>query len=156
RCWAGRREGGMIRVSGNEIARRTFYVLGSAALVVAALYLGQRILIPLALAILLSFVLAPLVSRLERRGVGRTGAVRLVVGGAFLLLGLGAWGIAARATAMINDLPQHKKDVRQKIADLQGAGKHGVLATVQDFLDEVERASQPPVEADGPVVRVQP
>src|SRR5262249_25549377 len=57
---------------------------------------------------------------------------------------------------MIEDLPQHKKDVRQKIADLQGTGKRGLLATVQDFLDEVERASQPPADADGPVVRVQP
>src|SRR3954452_11210073 len=147
----------MVRLSANEIARRTFYVLGSAALVVAALYLGQKILIPLALAILLSFVLAPLVSRLERRGVRRTAAVLLVVGAAFLLLGLVGWGIASQATAMINDLPQHKKDVRQKIADLQGAGKHGLLATVQDFLDEVERASQPAAaDADGPVVRVQP
>jgi predicted PurR-regulated permease PerM len=146
----------MVRVSANEIARRTFYVLGSAALVVAALYLGQRILIPLALAVLLSFVLAPLVSRLERRGMSRTVAVLLVVGAAFGLLGLVGWGIASQATAMINDLPQHKKDVQQKIADLQGAGKRGLLATVQDFLDEVERASQPPAEADGLVVRVQP
>jgi predicted PurR-regulated permease PerM/CheY-like chemotaxis protein len=146
----------MVRLSANEIARRTFYVLGSAALVVAALYLGQRILIPLALAVLLSFVLAPLVSRLERRGVRRTPAVLLVVGAAFLLLGLVGWGIASQATAMINDLPQHKKDVQQKIADLQGAGKHGLLATVQDFLDEVERVSRSAPDDDGPVVRVQP
>src|SRR5262245_5586984 len=99
-------------VTANEIARRTFYVMGSAALVVAALYLGQRIIIPLALALLLSFVLSPLVSRLERRGMGRTLAVLLVVGAAFLLLGLVGWGIGSQATALINDLPTHKKEVR--------------------------------------------
>jgi hypothetical protein len=42
------------------IARRTFHLLGSASLVVGALYWGQKILIPFALAILLAFVLAPL------------------------------------------------------------------------------------------------
>jgi predicted PurR-regulated permease PerM len=146
----------MARATASEIARRAFYLLGSAALAVAALYWGQRILIPLALAVLLSLVLSPLVSRLERRGVRRTVAVLLVVGAAFAALGLAGWAIASQATAMIDDLPRHKEDVRQKIADLQGAGKRGLLAKVQDFLDEVERASSPGADADGPVVRVQP
>jgi len=50
-------------------ARRAFYLLGSAGLLVAGLYWGQRVLIPLALAVLLTFVLAPPVSLLERRGL---------------------------------------------------------------------------------------
>src|SRR5262245_27208588 len=138
------------------LAPRTFYLLASAGLLVAALYWGQKILIPLALAILLAFVLAPLVSWLERRRLRRVPAVLLVVSLAFLLLGLAGWSIASGFTALVNDLPQHKKDVREKIAQLQGTGKRGVLATVQDFLDEVEKASQPRSSPSTPVVRVRP
>ena len=58
---------------------------------VGALYLGSDILIPLALAILLSFMLAPVVIRLRRLGLGRIPAVLAVVLLLFVaLLGLGA------------------------------------------------------------------
>jgi predicted PurR-regulated permease PerM len=134
---------------------RAFYLLGSVGLLVAALYLGQKLLIPLALAILLAFVLAPLVGRLERRGLRRLPAVLLVVGLAFVLLALAGWSIASGLTALINDLPRHKKAVREKIVQLQGTTRQGVLATVQDFLDEVEKASQPKGPS-APVVRVRP
>jgi predicted PurR-regulated permease PerM len=137
-------------------ARRSFYLLGSAALVVVALSWGQKILIPLALAVLLTFVLAPVVSRLERRGLRRVPGVLLVVLLACLLLGAAAWLIAAQLTSLVNDLPRHKEDVREKIAELHGAGKQGLLARVQDFIEEVEKASRPAEADGGPVVRVQP
>ena len=47
--------------------RRTFFLLGTAALLIAGLYWGQRILLPFALAVLLTFVLAPIVQRLGQR-----------------------------------------------------------------------------------------
>jgi predicted PurR-regulated permease PerM len=137
-------------------ARRTFHLLGSAALVVAALYWGQKILIPFALAVLLAFVLAPLVSGLERHGLGRIPAVLLVVCVAFLLLGAAGWAVATRVSSLVDDLPRYKENVRERINQLQGAGRHGLLATVQDFLDEVEKASRPAERAEGLVVRVQP
>src|SRR5262249_52019948 len=81
-------------------AQRTFHLLGSAALVVAALYWGQKILIPFALAVLLAFVLAPLVSWLERRGLRRVPAVLLVVCLAFVLLGAAGWAVATPITRL--------------------------------------------------------
>ena len=137
-------------------ARRAFHLLGSAALVVAALYWGQKILIPFALAILLAFVLAPLVSWLERRGLRRVPAVLLVVCLAFSLLGAAGWAVVTQATGLVDDLPRYKENVRERIGQLQGAGKQGLLATVQDFLEEVEKASRPAEATPGPVVRVQP
>src|SRR5262245_40664879 len=92
---------------------RLFYALGSAALVVAALYWGQKIVITLALAVLLTLVLAPLVSRLERRGLGRVPAVLLVVCLAFLLLGAVGWGITGQVASLVDDLPRHKENVRE-------------------------------------------
>ena len=54
-------------------------LLVGIVIVVGALYLGSEILIPLALAILLSFMLAPIVTRLRRWHLGRIPSVLLVV-----------------------------------------------------------------------------
>src|SRR5262249_35821657 len=85
-------------------ARRVFFVLGSAGLVVAALYWGQRIFVPLALAVLLTLLLAPVVSRLERRGLRRLPAVLSVSGLAFLLIALAGWAVAAQVVSLLAGL----------------------------------------------------
>src|SRR5262245_50098628 len=160
RCWRRRPRLGRGKPMADsrpyDTARHTFHLLGSAALVVAALYWGQKILTPFALAILLAFVLAPLVWRLERRGLQRVPAVLLVVCLAFVLLGAAGWAVVTQVTDLVGDLPRYKENVREKIGQLQGAGRQGLLATVQDFLDEVEKASQPADAARGPVVRLEP
>ena len=50
-----------------------------AALIIAALYFGREIFVPLALAVLLSFALAPLVIRLHSWRIPRTASVLIVV-----------------------------------------------------------------------------
>jgi predicted PurR-regulated permease PerM len=137
-------------------ARRTCYLLGSAALLVVTLYWGQKVLIPFVLAVLLAFVLAPLVSRLERRGLSRVPAVLLVVCLAFLLLGAAGWAVATQVTSLIDDLPRYKEAMHEKVGRLQGAGRRGLLAPVEDFIGEVEKAGQSLEDARGPVVRLQP
>lgn len=62
------------------------------AVIVAALYWGRAIFIPVALAIFLAFVLSPLVVWVQRRGVGRTTAVIAVVSVVLLAsIGIGLW-----------------------------------------------------------------
>src|SRR3954463_458384 len=56
-----------------------FMMLASICVIVAALYFAQDVLIPLALAMLLTFLLTPLVYRLERRRIGRIPSVIIVV-----------------------------------------------------------------------------
>ena len=53
--------------------------MGILALVVAGLYWLQAVLIPLALAVLLTFLLSPVVSTLQRRGLGRVPSVLVTV-----------------------------------------------------------------------------
>src|SRR5215211_9220136 len=53
--------------------------LGVAALIIAALYVGREVFVPVALAILLSFVLAPAIRLLQRARVPRAIAVVAVV-----------------------------------------------------------------------------
>ena len=137
-------------------ARQTFHLLGSAALVVAALYWGQKILMPFALALLLAFVLTPPVSWLERRGLRRVSSVLLVVCLAFLLLGAAGWAVMTQVSSLVDDLPRYKHNVREKVGQLQKSGSRGWLGTVQDFLDEVEKAGQPAKADGGTVVRLEP
>src|SRR5262245_591696 len=144
---------------GVATARGAFFVLGSGGLLVAALYWGQRIFVPLALAVLLTLLLSPVVSRLERRGLKRLLAVLSVAGLAFLLIGLAGWAVAAQVTSLPADLPRHKADVRAKVAQLRGSGKQSTLGTLQELADEIEAGGQPTgpaPSAAGPVVRVEP
>src|SRR5262245_22976407 len=131
-------------------ARYAFFMLTSAGLIVAALYLGQRIFVPLSLAILLTLLLTPVASRLERGGLGRFPAVLSVVCLAFALIGLVAWAVATQVASLVDDLPGHKANVRARIAQLRGSGKPGLLGTVQEFLEEVENAGEPTASPPGP------
>ncbi|MCI0700543.1 MAG: AI-2E family transporter [Planctomycetia bacterium] len=132
-----------------EGARYACFMLTSAGLIVAALYLGQRIFVPLALAILLTLLLTPVVSRLERGRLGRFPAVLSVVCLAFALIGLVGWAVATQFANLIDDLPQHKANVREKIIQLRGSGKPGLLGTAQDIVEEVENAREPTADAPG-------
>src|SRR5262249_15110159 len=130
-------------------ARRMFYVLGSVGLVVAALYLGRNIIVPLALAVLLTLLLSSVVSRLERRGLKRFPAVLSVAGLAFLLIGLAGWAVAAQVASLLADLPRHKAEFRAKIAQLRGSEKAGPLGTLQEFVDEMGTGGEPAKPAPG-------
>jgi predicted PurR-regulated permease PerM len=84
------------------------------ALLIAALYVGRDLLIPLALAGLLTFVLAPLVHRLDHWGVPSGLSVALVV---VALLGAVAAGatVAGRQVAqLLEELPTHEANLRDK------------------------------------------
>ncbi len=131
-----------------------------AAIIVAMLYLGREVFVPLALAILLSFVLAPLVSLLKRARVPRSVAVLLVVILAFVaILGLGLV-IVNQVTQLAADLPQYQSTMREKIRTLRQAvaeaGPLGRAANIlQDLGKELEQVSpaRPQDSASGAVVQ---
>src|SRR6516225_6592002 len=58
--------------------RDAFLILGGLVLVTACLYWARQVLIPVALAVLLTFILTPAVSALQRRGLGRVFSVMIV------------------------------------------------------------------------------
>ena len=66
-------------------------------LVVAVLYWAQAVLVPVALAVLITFVLSPPVGWL-RRWIGRVPAVLVVVALVFTILGLAGWGVARQVS----------------------------------------------------------
>jgi predicted PurR-regulated permease PerM len=106
-------------------------------LVVAVLYWAQAVLVPLALALLLTFVLTPPVSWLQR-WVGRVPAVLLVVTLVFALLGLAGWGLTWQMDRLVQDLPGYRDNIRTKIADVRLAGRGSAVEKLQETLQGIQ------------------
>jgi predicted PurR-regulated permease PerM len=119
--------------------RKLSLVIGLATLllVLVLLYWTRVVLIPVALAILLTFVLDPVISLLQRSGLPRTAAVILVVVMAFFILGGMGWMVTWQFTTLANELPQYTENLKHKVADLRGLGQSGVIEKVQQALEEV-------------------
>jgi predicted PurR-regulated permease PerM len=118
-------------------ALKSWIVFAGFVLVVVVLYLAQAVLIPIALAILLTFVLTPAVTWFQR-WIGRVPAVLAIVALAFTVLGLAGWGLARQMASLAGDLPGYQKNILQKIADVRGAGKGGSVERLQETLNEIQ------------------
>jgi predicted PurR-regulated permease PerM len=89
------------------------------ALVITALYVGRSVFIPIAIAILLSFVLAPLVRALRRWRVPRVPSVGLVVLLAVAILGGLGTIVAQQFADLTKELPNYETTITRKIASLK-------------------------------------
>ena len=105
-------------------------------LVVVVLYWAQTVLVPIALAILLTFVLSPPVTWLER-WIGRIPAVLAIVTLVFTILGLAGWGLARQMDHLAEDLPRYRANIRAKIADVRSAGRGGSVEKLQDTIEDI-------------------
>ena len=110
---------------------------GGVVLVVVVLYWAQAVFVPLALAALLSFVLSPLVTSVER-WAGRVPAVLMVVTLVFVALGAAGWGLARQLDGLANDLPRFRANILEKINDVRGAGRGGTVEKLQETIDEIK------------------
>jgi len=84
---------------------------GGVVLVVAVLHWAQAVLVPVGLAILITFVLSPPVASLQRR-IGRFPAIVVVVSLVFTVLGLAGWGVASQMSTLASDLPHYRDNIR--------------------------------------------
>jgi predicted PurR-regulated permease PerM len=130
-----------------------------AALIVSALYFGREIFVPIALAILLSFVLAPLVRFLQHWRVPRGLSVVGVVLFAFVVIFAIGGMIATQLTQLAGDLPRYQQTMREKIQSLRGAtATSGTLERAADVLQDLgkelekprDRAGSPPIAGEAP------
>src|SRR5215208_6245567 len=120
--------------------------LATGVLVIACLYLGQAILIPLALSLLLTFLLAPLVSIGQRCGLPRTVAVLVCVAIAGLAMVSIGWVVLSQLSTLAADLrtnSTYRQHIREKLGDLQRVGKGGVIANLQATAEEVMSQLEP-------------
>lgn len=110
------------------------------AFVVAILYFAREILVPIALAVLLSFVLAPLVRILQRLKIPRALAVLGAVGAAFLVAFSLATMVMVEVNQLANDLPRYEVTLGEKIRNLRDAvGRAGPLTKASNLLKDLDR-----------------
>ncbi len=120
------------------------------ALTIAALYLGREIFVPISLAVLLSFVLAPAVRLLQRLHIPRAVAVLGSVGIAFALLFVLGSVIAKQLNQLAGDLPQYQATIVSKIDSVRGiAGGSTTLERAAAMLKQLGEEIQHPA-ADAP------
>ena len=119
-----------------------------AAIIIAMLYFGREIFVPIALAILLSFVLAPLVGILQRIRVPRGLAVVSVVILAFALIFAMGSLLATQLTQLAGDLPRYQSTISEKIQSFRDtkAGR-GTLERASDMLKDLSKELDKPKEA---------
>jgi predicted PurR-regulated permease PerM len=120
-----------------------------AAAIVAALYFGREVLLPMALAVLLSFVLAPPVRLLQRLHLPRFAAVTIVVLLAFgVIFGLGTL-MFAQVSQLAGDLPRYQSNLGEKIQALRGAATaSGTLEQASQVLRNLQKELDRPKSAD--------
>ena len=115
------------------------------ALIVAALYFGRDVFVPIALAVLLSFVLAPVVRRLEGWRVPRTGAVIGVAALAFLTIFAVGGVIATQVAQLASELPRYEANMRSKIQSFRGtAATTSTLERAADVLQDLGKELNKP------------
>ena len=117
-------DGSVTRPRRQRDAARTLEMLAtliSVAFAIAFLYFGRDILVPIAIAVLLSFVLSPPVLALRRLGLHRTVAVLAVVFASLVI----AFAVSAALTRQVSelavDLPKYQTTINGKIGKLRDA-----------------------------------
>jgi predicted PurR-regulated permease PerM len=120
---------------------RSLLTLVTGVVIVSALYLAREVLIPITLAILLSFVLAPLVEVLRRIHVPHVLSVLVAV-----LIGLGAIGavggiIGMQVAGLAADVPQYASTIETKVTSVRGF----ILGRISELTNRLDRQMTAPV-----------
>jgi predicted PurR-regulated permease PerM len=136
-----------------QLLRRVL-TLTTVLVAVAVLSWAERILVPLALAILLAFVLTPVVVALERRGVPRLAAVVSVVLLVVLLFAGVGWVIVRQVDDLSRQLNDKEQNVIKKLSGLTG-GDQGAIGQVVGMVHKIgarlrEGPAAPPAPAAAP------
>lgn len=121
--------------SAESLATISNVLLGTV--IVCVLYFGRELLVPLALAALLTFMLAPLVSKLQRR-LGRVASVLLVVAMIFAATGAVGWVLTRQAVDLANQLPNYKENIRTKLRSIEMPSE-GPFSRLSKTMEELKK-----------------
>ncbi len=144
-----------LRVETHENFKGTGSSLVTGILAVAVLYFAREVFVPLALAGLLAFLLAPVATRLERWGFRRTPAALLVI-----LLSLGGvgtlgWVVLGQVYNLAIELPEYQQNVTGKIESLH-LNSAGKLSSTVEMLTSVSKQITSGDTVAPPIVSVVP
>jgi len=131
----------------------------AALLVVAVLYFARDLLVPLALSVLLSFVLAPIVRAMRRFGTPRVLAVLAAVLAAVAVIVMLGLVMARQLSELAADIPFYQFELNRKLASINASG--GLVERAQEMLRGLAQggdvaAPEPPPNVAGDPVRPLP
>ena len=111
---------------------------------IAALYFAREILIPLAFALILTFVLSPVVALLQRSRIGRVPSVVVTVLLTIAAAGGIGWTIAGQLVDVAKELPRYRQNIHAKLEALR-IPTEGPLGLAATSLKEIARELSSPV-----------
>ena len=132
---------------------KTLIGLATTAIVVAALYLAQDVLVPITLAVMLSFVLSPLSNLLRRLGLWQAPSVVLSVLLALAVIGGVGTLIGSQAAGLADDAPRYAEAIEQKLEGAQALATARLGFLLRAFGAAGEPAPAPPPQALPTTVR---
>jgi predicted PurR-regulated permease PerM len=128
-----------MRFNGQNSAGSGFITLASFVLVAAVLYFAKDVLVPIALASLLSFLLAPLVDRLARWGMRKGLAVIVVAALAFSVLAVVGFLVTSQLIQLAGELPKYQENLQAKIKSLKQPRGSGVLSKTTGMVKQLQK-----------------
>ena len=129
--------------------------LAAGVVLIAGLHFGRAILIPLALAVVVSFLLGPLVLRLQRWGVPRAMAVLLTVLLVFAATGGVGWLVAGQVQQLAAALPEYRHSIHERVVAVRELLESSqTTQNVQDLGAEIQQAAHPGTPAEIETVRI--
>ena len=128
---------------------KTLAAVAVGTLVIAALYFGQEVLIPITLAVMLSFVLSPVVNLLQRLRLWRAPAVIVTVLAALGVLGLVGTLIGSQAASLTANAPQYAQTIEAKVQGVQGFAVARLASITKQFGSGGPTPNAAPTPASG-------
>lgn len=113
-------------VAAPKISANTLIV---ATIVIATLYFARSILMPVAVAVLLAFILTPMVRLLRRLQLPSSAAVLATVALIFGLLVATGLIVAKQVNVLAENIPRYENSLREKVKTLRGAAMQSVAVT---------------------------
>ncbi|MBV9858968.1 MAG: AI-2E family transporter [Alphaproteobacteria bacterium] len=132
-------------IAGPSDAERSF-LLQAGVVAIVALYFAREVLIPITLAILLSFLLAPIVTLLERVRFGRVPAVLLAVVAALGIITSFGGVIGSQVAQLAGNIPQYAGTIEKKVAAIRAY----TVGRVDRLVATVDHAPAPPQAGESP------
>lgn len=141
---------------GENTGERGFIVLASFALVAAVCYFAKEVFIPIALALLFTFLLAPVVTRLQRWKFPRLVAIVLAVTLTFSVAAFVTWLVTTQLIALAGQLPKYEQNLQKKIHQFKGSQGTSpfdrasrILKGLQKDLEEPTNGAEQPKSEPG-------
>jgi predicted PurR-regulated permease PerM len=112
--------------SGSSGSGSKIGLLPTVCLVIAIIYLAQNVLIPLAVAVLLAFLLTPAVNWLQRRRLGRVLPIIIVVVASLAVVAAITWVVEQQFVQVAEQLPKYRDNIQHKLSRFRNSTTGGI------------------------------